>query len=118
MAGKSFKFATSNNIEMFFASAADGSNVVKIFREAVSIPSLSISTSPHIIYINQSTHYLYQSVHTMCEMISLLGITNNNVLMLVYWYIILYKLRIYIKISGLYIKLLNHKIQLTFEETV
>ena len=36
MAGKSFKFATSNNIEMFFASAADGSNVVKIFREAVS----------------------------------------------------------------------------------
>ena len=36
MAGKSFKFATANNIEMFFASAADGSNVVKIFREAVS----------------------------------------------------------------------------------
>ena len=36
MAGKSFKFATSNNIEMFFASAADGSNVVKIFRESVS----------------------------------------------------------------------------------
>ena len=37
MAGKSFKFATSNNLEMFFASAADGSNVVKIFRESVSI---------------------------------------------------------------------------------
>ena len=37
MAGKSFKFATSNNLEMFFASAADGSNVVKIFRESVSV---------------------------------------------------------------------------------
>ncbi|XP_063682064.1 rab-like protein 2A [Bolinopsis microptera] len=37
MAGKSFKFATTNNIEMFFASAADGSNVVKIFREAIRV---------------------------------------------------------------------------------
>jgi len=37
MAGKAFKFATQNNIEMFFASAAEGSNVVKIFRESVSL---------------------------------------------------------------------------------
>lgn len=37
MAGKTFKFATQNRMKLVFASAADGSNVVKIFREAVEM---------------------------------------------------------------------------------
>ena len=52
MAGKSFKFATVNNIPMFFASAADGSNVVKIFREAVSYCLLFFGMSHTELFIN------------------------------------------------------------------
>jgi len=32
---KSFNFATKNNIAMYFVSASDGSNVVKVFRDAI-----------------------------------------------------------------------------------
>lgn len=33
---KEFKFASKNNLPFFFVSAADGTNVVKVFQSAVS----------------------------------------------------------------------------------
>jgi len=32
---KNFKFASSRNLPFFFVSAADGTNVVKVFRAAI-----------------------------------------------------------------------------------
>ena len=32
---KSFKFASDNNMPFFFVSSADGTNVVKVFEEAI-----------------------------------------------------------------------------------
>ena len=33
---KSFAFSTTNNLPLYFVSAADGTNVVKVFREALN----------------------------------------------------------------------------------
>lgn len=32
---KNFKFASANNLEFFFVSAADGTNIVKVFEQAI-----------------------------------------------------------------------------------
>ena len=51
MTEKTFKFADQNNLPFYFVSAADGTNVVKVFNEALEL-ALDNKKNPPDDYMN------------------------------------------------------------------